>query len=151
MRVLRYLLCILLALGGPAYGQSVTPTFPVGQLITATATGVALTSTVAKTITSVTLTPGDWDCQGWAQFLSAAGGNPTFQALATSTVTNNVGGVYDVVNSPAATANLLYTLNAHTTDYPETANTTIFLVAQANFVTTTVTVNNAVLNCRRWR
>ena len=73
MRVLRYLLCLLLALGRPAYGQSVTPTFPVGGTqISAIASGSAVTLTTATTanITTVTLTPGTWVCSGGVNFVA---------------------------------------------------------------------------------
>jgi hypothetical protein len=73
MRVSRYLLCILLALGGPVYGQSVTPTFPVGATaISAVASGAAITLTTATTanVTSVTISPGTWVCSGGINFIA---------------------------------------------------------------------------------
>jgi hypothetical protein len=69
---LRVLLC-LLALGGPASSQSVTPSFPLGQVVASqvgSGSAVTLASAVASNVTSVSLTAGTWLCGGGIGFLA---------------------------------------------------------------------------------
>lgn len=59
----------------------------IGQIITNSATGVSLVTNVAKTVTSVSLTAGDWDV--WAVFRVDPVTNPTSLIVAEISPTDN--------------------------------------------------------------
>jgi hypothetical protein len=89
MRRLFTSLCLLLCLfAGPAWPQSVTPSSPIGTVVSsAIASGSAVsiaTSTVTINVTSVALGPGTYLCSGGVNFINstavtqlAAGLTPT--------------------------------------------------------------------------
>jgi len=105
-------------------------------------TPVTLSSGVAATITSITLTPGDWDI--WGNFVSLAAGTTTTSAVqcafsttaATFPSTPNQGGFALIwTSTPAGGANILPcgTMPVHVS-----SNTTYYLIGQAQFSVSTM-------------
>lgn len=67
----------------------------VGEYISSTVlsgSATSLVSATAKTVTSISLTAGDWDVSGFVGLLFAATTNTTFLAVSFSTVNNTNGG-----------------------------------------------------------
>jgi hypothetical protein len=109
----------------------------VGEYISsnvAAGSAVALTTATAKTITSISLTAGDWDVSGFVAINPAATTNLTLELGCSHTVIDSNAGVGFVQRTPAgyvpAAANLR---TIPTIRYSLNATTTIYLNAQANF------------------
>jgi hypothetical protein len=119
----------------------------LGEYITSTvASGaaVALATGVAKTVTSISLTAGDWDVRGAVDFTFAAttsytqiaaGISDANNTLLTQAGTANVGtDPNDVFATPAQVPTALpYSLTTPTVRVSLAATTTIYLIAQATF------------------
>ena len=149
MRRLLAPLCVFALLwGAPAQAQNINSSYAIGSLLSCTATGTALTTATPKTLCSVTIVSGDWDCQGFTWFVGIAGSTPGFLGLATSSTTNNMGSAYDSLSTVGQGAQQT-TMIAHATQYQVPG--AVYLVAQANFGAGSITANNSILNCRRWR
>lgn len=124
----------------------------IGEYITATGTAVSLTSGVTANVISISLTAGDWDV--WGSSALNPAGTTIFTngslAVSTTSVTSPaapfytfVGGVtYSVANAP--------TMIAPTQRINVSTTTTVFLVTQAVFTTSTMTITG-VLSARRRR
>ncbi len=110
----------------------------IGEYITASATAVSASSGVSLNVTSVSLTAGDWDVQGLVA--SAPAGSTVVQAVLASSsstsatiaatpfrtqVTQNMTGTYFAAPIPIAR-------------YSLSATTTIYLVANVTFTTSTL-------------
>lgn len=123
----------------------------VGEFVSNTGAGVALTSAVTANATSISLTAGDWDVSGSIQFVPA--GTTTIAGIASgiSTTSATLGGVGSF-NSTQAT---------HTTGASQiqstpvlrlslAATTTVYLVANSTFGVSTMSVNS-LIRARRVR
>ena len=123
------------------------PTGGLGEVVTQSVfsgSAVSLTSTTTANITSISLTPGDWDVDGVGCFVPA--GTTTVQALqgAVSTTsatlpTSGANGRFTHVQPSAVltTANPCYSIDRVRVSIANT--TTVFLVEQATFGTSTLT------------
>lgn len=123
----------------------------VGEYVTATASGVSLTTSVAANITSVSLTAGDWDISGVVQ-ITAAGSTVVSNAaggISTTSATLGALGTYwqQGATLPAG-ANLAYSPPRVRINVSST--TTVFLVALSTFTTSTCSANG-VITARRVR
>lgn len=108
-----------------------------GEVITATlasASATALSTTVSKNITSISLTPGDWDVTGTAVLILAAATVTDWSAGASST-TGTLGTLDTVNDQPVAltTHTDNYTIPIPTVRFSLAATTTVYLVANATF------------------
>jgi hypothetical protein len=97
----------------------------LGEYMTATASGIGLTSNVAANIVSLDLTAGDWDVSGNVQFSAGSGTHNLFAAGV------DVLDTIITANFPAAA--LVENMNAALKRYNLTATVTVWLVAQASF------------------
>lgn len=129
----------------------------IGQVITSTlaiGSATALTTATDKTITSITLTAGDWMVSGNVGFIAAAGTLPTVLTASIS-ATNNTqatspnGGAFAQLGLAftAASTNVL-TLAA--TRVNITSTTTYYLVGTATFTVSTLTGYGSI-TARRFR
>ncbi|CAM2142689.1 conserved exported protein of unknown function [Pararobbsia alpina] len=122
-----------------------------GEFVTATATSTSLSVNTPLSLTSITLSAGDWDVSGVVEFVPAAS-TVTVQAVASVNTTTNVlntaqglaavptgssAGVHTVMPTP------IWRVNVST-------STTVYLVAQCNFTTSTLTADG-VIRARRVR
>lgn len=121
----------------------------VGEIQSASlnnAGGLALTTSVGKTILTLALTPGDWDVNGEVWFDGGTSTNTTFLragvSLITNTVPSNGGTDSNRINYgpsglvPFATD--LISINAGPTRVSISANTNVYLTAQAAFTVSTM-------------
>lgn len=123
----------------------------IGEYITAQASGVSLTSGSNANITSISLTAGDWDVWGVIRFSQAA--TTTATALIAGTSTTSVTfGTFDTYSALTAAlpANAGNNLVAPPTRINISTTTTVYLVGQATFATSTCTANG-IINARRRR
>jgi len=112
----------------------------VGEVISSTVAsgaGVSLTASVAKTITSISLTAGDWDVYGLLGALS----NTAIASIVTSgpSLTTDAAGAEDATIYCPGIAGVV-TLQAPfpTTRFSLAATTTVYLVVRVNFTGTCV-------------
>lgn len=117
----------------------------VGEIITsslAAGSATALTTATPKTITSIALTPGDWDVSGVVDFLPAATTSITVLAEGASAVTNTLG-ADDTYASDSMAATVPGAVaqrkNIPTQRISIAANTTIYLIASATFTVAAMT------------
>lgn len=124
----------------------------VGEILTATGTGVSLTSGVDNNVTSLPLTAGDWDVYGWVTYSPAA--------------TTSISRIYGGINSTSAAVNFAQAFSdacaafvpgAITISHPVpkvtvkiAAPTTYYLCAGAAFTVSTMTCGGT-LEARRAR
>lgn len=111
----------------------------VGEYVTSTGASTSLVTTAAKTIHSLTLTPGDWDVEGVATYTKAAATVVTYTQQGISTGSNVIGntgtftataaGISDAI--PSAFATPVVRINLSITS-------TVHLVARAGFTTSTL-------------
>lgn len=140
--------------GEPSTGSAVSG--EIGEYITATqATPQALTTATPLTITSISLTAGDWDVSGTIPFVYAA--TTIAQTLvADISLTNNTldatTGRLNSFNfgSAGITPNGGFTMNTPTVRLSLSTTTTVYLVAQSNFTTSTATAAG-IIRARRAR
>jgi hypothetical protein len=144
-------------IAGTQTNDSASSGFIGEQIFSALATGSAtsLVNNTAKTVTSITLTPGDWDVSAIGYFNTAA--TTTLTNIITSiSLTNNTldtsAGQFGDLNFNAVVFNVATTsLNAGTiTRISVAVNTIVYLVAQATFGTSTLTAFG-VIRARRLR
>lgn len=148
---------------GGLIGTTVADSAPagtVGEVISSTiaiGSAVSLSTGVAKTVTSITLTAGDWDVMGNVYFtlggttvasLAQAGVNTTTNAFP-STPDNTLGYTGWQVSAATGVTGSIQPLTTGTFRQNVSTNTTIFLVANANFVTSTCAAYGAVWARRR--
>jgi hypothetical protein len=115
----------------------------------------ALTTGTAKTVTSITLSAGDWDVSGIVYFSTAASTSVTSTIAGFSTTTNTLdttAGRWAIHTYPAVVPGNLTGLSETLPRYrfSLSGSTTIFLIAQSGF---TVSTNSAwgIINYRRAR
>jgi len=128
----------------------------IGELISASlasGSAVSLTTATAKTVTSISLTPGDWDVHGVVVSFPAGSTVVTLAAASISTTNNALtalgseGVNYIAGGTPTST---LYSLPTGTVRISLSATTTVYLVAQLNFSVSTATAYGAI-SARRVR
>jgi len=134
----------------------------VGELITASlasGSAVSVTTATGKTITSISLTPGDWNIYGVVNFVLSGVTATIFQvgpSLTTNTLPSQTGGsglaVDPLTKLPMLTTALSDTLVVpiNMTNLKITSTTTVYLVAQATFSVGTLTAYGTI-NARRAR
>jgi hypothetical protein len=124
----------------------------VGEYATNTNSGNAMSSGVPQNATSVSLTAGDWDVEGSVQYLPAA--TTTMSAwltgISTTSATFAAVGTLQAVQGVTTAANQAQHQCTPRVRISLTTATTVFLVANAVFATSTLT-NNGFIRARRVR
>lgn len=116
----------------------------IGEQIRATlafGSATALTSTIQKTVTSISLTAGIWDVSAIAGFNPAAGTNSTLFQLSISNTTNVLSGNFGdetVAAGQGAITNQIMTLTIPSLRITLSATTTYYLVVQSTFTVSTM-------------
>jgi len=149
------------ATGSPQYGGTVTndnaPAGSVGEFISSTVAspGSAITSGVGANITSISLTAGDWDVGG--QCVGVPAGTTTqsqlFCSVGTTSATGNLtAGFFFLGNGVGLTgaAQNSWTMNTPVARFSLASTTTVFLVVQNTFGTSTETAWG-IIRARRVR
>jgi hypothetical protein len=116
----------------------------IGNYASATTAGNALTTATPASLTSVSLTAGDWDVQATAQFQPQASTSVTQFAVGPSATNNTFGAAGTYIQAPIAAfvpgaVSFIYASPIQRFNLSST--TTIYCVGQANF---TVSTCNAV-------
>jgi hypothetical protein len=123
----------------------------VGEFVTATGTGISMSSATPTNMTSVSLTAGDWDVLGNVEFDGAGGAvMNSAQAGVNSTSATLPGLPAKGVLTTAATPNSSNSVAAPVIRFSLASTTTIFLVGQTGFSTGTVT-GTGFIRARRVR
>ena len=129
----------------------------IGEVISSTVaigSAVSLTTATAKTITSITLSPGDWMVSGNIGFIAAAGTLPTLLTASISSTNNTQatspnGGAFNQLGL-AFTAASTNVLPLAPTRINITTQTTYYLVGTATFTVSTLTAYGSI-TARRFR
>jgi len=126
----------------------------VGEYVSATASNVSLVTGTPKTITSISLTAGDWDVTLVEQISGAASTNVNYGIASISLVNNTADTALDRINY-APGGNTITNLNALGPVVPSarfslSTTTTIYGVCQAGFTVSTL-LCSASLHARRVR
>lgn len=133
----------------------------VGEIFSSTVasgSAVSLVSATAKSVTSITLSAGDWDITGQINYIIAATTNVAF-LRASSSITDNVldatvGSLYNIVYPTAGfvstTTSLDQSLSLTTFRRSVNASTQVFLVTTAQFSVSTVSAYG-IIRARRVR
>jgi hypothetical protein len=126
----------------------------IGEYISGSASIVSMTTATPVTITSVSLTAGDWDVEGTLQYNAAAGTLMTDAKAGINTTTNVLptaitAGGYVAIDAPAA-AGVGHTLQTGHQRVSIAATTTVYLVGQATFTVSTMT-GSGFIRARRAR
>jgi hypothetical protein len=98
----------------------------VGEYMTATASGIALVNNTPINVVSLSLTAGDWDVAGNAQFSTGSGQHSDFGV--------GLDGIDTLIAATFPTTTLTQGMNAALRRYNVTATTTVWLMAVAGFV-----------------
>lgn len=124
----------------------------LGEYQTANASSVNLTSATAANITSISLTAGDWDVSGTVQYVPAGTTTVSFQVSAISTTSATVGGLgtYTTLNTNSNPAGAGSVIASPTVRISVAATTTVYLVGEATFATSTCSANG-LIRARRVR
>lgn len=124
-------------------GEYVTANQPVGQ---------ALTTLTNLNVITISLTAGDWDVQGFAEFGGTSTTAWTFQAAGISTTSATFGGIGTTARNgvPYTGASPSFDLVTPTVRLQLTTTTTVYLVCVAQFTTSTAQVVG-LLRARRVR
>lgn len=122
----------------------------IGEQFTAAAS-VALVSSTGKTVTSLTLTAGVWDVEGVIDINPL--GSSTQQVASISLVNNTIGVVGDpglcLVTSGAANGlRCALPTGTRRVSVPVSTTTTVYLVAQSNFSTSTCAASGTITATR---
>jgi hypothetical protein len=125
----------------------------VGELLTATqGVAQALTNNTPLTITSVSLTAGDWEVSGTIGF-AYAGGTLTTVVTSISLTTNTLDATLGRLNSfnfgPGFAVTGGFTMNTPVTRVSVASTTSVFLVAQSGFTSTATATG--IIRARRAR
>lgn len=141
--------------------NDLAPAGYIGEYLEAnllTANAISLTSTTSANITSVVLTPGDWDVDAIIDFVPAATTSVTQMNVSVSTTTGtlasqapstsaaiNIGPfATTTINQAAAVPAAEITISGATVRISVTSNTTVFLVANAVFSVSTMTAYGSI-------
>lgn len=134
---------------GEIYGHAAIAGDPgefIGSGVLA-ASAVSLTTDTSTNITSITLTPGDWDVEGMITFQPASATATTLRAsLNTSSASLNTTNYLNAYGSPQWTtaSSVAASLTIPRQRHNITATTTIYLVANPTFSTGTMTAYGQV-------
>lgn len=118
----------------------------VGEVIAATGTAISLTSNTPANITSISLTPGDWDVYGSIIFIAAgstvinagyAGISPTSATLPNDPNTATINGLSLGVGARLSQTPLTQRWSIASTQ-------TVYLVGQSQFTTSTLTATGTI-------
>lgn len=127
----------------------------LGERLAATlgsGTPTALTTATAKTITSVSLTPGVWDIIGSVAFIPTVSASITQQIGSISATTNTLGATnsYDVIiwNYQVAITGISATIVTPPVRVIIAATTTYYLVGQSTFTVSTQTAYGSIIATR---
>ena len=119
----------------------------VGEYISSSVligSAVSVSNNVAKTITSISLTAGDWDVAGTIAMNPAGSTTSSYQIAGISTTTNTLPTIGAENNTQSNNANIgaggNNVLGVGTMRISLAATTTVYLVAQAGFAVSTMTV-----------
>lgn len=131
---------------GTATNDSAASTF-VGEYVEsllASGSATSLVTATAKTITSISLTAGDWDVNCSVYFIPAATTSITSLIASISGTTNTLdttGGKFAQFSTPAMVPGASTQLSSSVPPYrlSLSATTTVFLVAQSTFTVSTMT------------
>lgn len=120
------------------------PTGDVGEYQTNTTTATAMTTSTVANCTSVSLTAGDWDVSGTANFAAGSGAAVTYIMSGINTASATLGalGTFQQLTN-LGTANVDY-LSAPTTRVNVSATTTVYLVGESVFSGGTMTCNGFI-------
>lgn len=116
----------------------------VGEVISsavASGAGVALSTTVTANVTSISLTAGDWDVWGEVGFLVSTSTTPTFFSGGINTTSASIPDPITGSNfalAAAFTASVSASFSAGKRQISVATTTTVYLVALANFGTSTM-------------
>lgn len=124
------------AIQGTSTNSSASAGF-VGEVIEskiASGSAVSLVSLTAKTVTSISLTAGDWDVFGQVAITGA--GAVTFLSGSVSLTTNTAGAEDTTAGIPGISGNSNASLAIPTCRFSLSATTTIYLVVLAQFTST---------------
>ncbi len=128
----------------------------VGQIIQSvvgSGSAVSLSTSVAANVTSITLTPGDWDVWGQVAYLFGATTTVTFLGGATSTTSATLGSLAiqasQLVFASFSTGGTGMTITPPAQRISVNTNTTVYLVAQAAFGTSTLSAYGSITARRR--
>lgn len=136
---------------------SVAPAGYIGEIISssiAIGSATSLTTATAKSITSITLTPGNWMISGNIGFIAAAGTIPT-SLIASISATDNTqatspnGGGFSQLQATLGTAST-NVLPISPTEINITTTATYYLVGTAAFTVSTLTAYGSI-RARRFR
>jgi hypothetical protein len=132
-------------------GEVVSSSVAVGSAVSIT---TATTATSGKTVTSISLTAGDWDIFGTIGINLAAGTKFTVIAGGINTVTNELNALYEEQLLINYGAGGLVPLNTQTYQIPTTrvsiaSTTTYYLIAYAQFTVNTATGYGRITARRR--
>jgi hypothetical protein len=118
----------------------------------ASGSGVSLVTSTAKTVTSISLTAGDWDVSGLIGFLPAATTSITALLGCASTTTDTNDLTNSVAHRCSATvpAAVVWQIPTQTTRLSLASTTTVYLVAVAVFTISTITAHGTI-HARRVR
>jgi hypothetical protein len=122
-----------------------------GEFMTATGTGVSLTTGTTANITSITLTAGDWDVSGNTEFVAAASTIISIAqtAVTTTSLANGVAGLRGINSSTQQASNNI-SLVAPVQRINVSTSTTVYLTGWASFSTSTLTATG-IIRARRIR
>lgn len=122
----------------------------VGEIITsvlASGSAVSLTTATAKTVTSISLTAGDWDVTGMVDFHPGATTTGSYFQAGISTTTNALGSQDQYTSAPMALAAGLGVdvgLNCPVVRQSLSGTTTIYLTCVAGFALSTLTAYGTI-------
>lgn len=120
----------------------------VGEYISATNSGVSMTSGTAANITSISLTAGDWDVSGQVVAVAAGSTSVTQLSVGVNTVSASIPAVAAGLGVSQLTGTLgtgtLPAIGTMPTRINVSTTTTVYLVAQVTFSTSTCTVNGYI-------
>lgn len=129
----------------------------IGEVISSYVSSlVAMTSGTAKNITSITLTPGDWDVTGCIGFLPAATTTTSELkgSLNTTTAAFNDNAQYsfsDYYPAVVAGSSATFYKTLPTARFSVSTNTTVYLNAKATFGVAALYHGSAIIRARRVR
>jgi len=116
----------------------------VGQIVTSTVTGVAITSGTLTNVTSISLAAGDWDVYGSVQAQTAGTTTTDYTSggINTTSATLPAAGLYMVL--PAGAAGLLTGGAVPSRRISISSTTTVYLVARISYAVSTCTVAGSI-------
>jgi hypothetical protein len=103
----------------------------------ALASATGLTTNVAKNVTSISLTAGDWDVSGWVGFTLNGATTSTAFAAGTSSTSATLSTDYFVETFTSAVSGSVQQYPAPITRFSLAATTTIYLIAYCTFLVST--------------